>query len=166
MYKAVNKIKPSLIRIEADELTYNLHIIIRFEIENLLINKMIKPYEIPDYWRNKYREYLGIIPPNDSVGCLQDIHWSHGSVGYFPSYTLGKLYAAMIWDKIKVEIPNVAEQISLGNLGVIRNWLKQKIHRFGKLETPEELIMNVTGSNLNEEPFINYITRKIEDIYY
>jgi len=166
LYNAVNVVRPSLIRIEADELTYNLHIIIRFEIENLLINKKIKPYEIPDYWRNKYREYLGVIPPNDTFGCLQDIHWSHGSFGYFPSYTLGKLYAAMLWAKMNQEIPNLHHEISIGNFGVIRNWLKLKIHRFGKLETPEDLIMDVTGSVLNEEPFINYITKKIQDIYY
>ncbi len=166
IYKAVNVVRPSFIRLEADELTYNLHIILRFEIENMLLNGQLKVKEIPDYWNVKMREFLGIYPPNDTMGALQDIHWSHGGFGYFPTYTLGKMYGAMIWETMHKEISNLGELISKGNLSPLRHWLGEKIHRYGSLLTPQELIKNITGSELNEQPFLNYIETKLKDIYF
>lgn len=166
LYKAVNIVRPSLIRIEADELTYNLHIIIRYEIEKMLLSKQMRVYEIPEVWNRKMREYLGVVPSNDSMGCLQDIHWSHGSFGYFPTYTLGKLYSAMIWNKMKTELPTMSDDISTGNFIKMRLWLKNNMHQYGSLMTPKELIVSITGSEISEEPFLEYINNKIDSIYY
>ena len=166
MYKAVNIIRPSFIRTEADELTYNLHIVLRFNIENLLLNGDLGTNEIPNYWDNQIRKYLGIFPPNDLLGSLQDIHWAHGSIGYFPIYTLGKLYAAMIWKTMQEEIPDIKDNISNGNFALLRNWLRDKIHRYGKLVTPDELITDVTGEQLNEKAYIDYIDAKVDDLYF
>ncbi len=166
MFQAVNIIRPSFIRTEADELTYNLHIILRFNIENLLLNGNLSVNDIPHYWDTQMKNYLGIYPPDDLHASLQDIHWAHGNFGYFPSYTIGKLYAAMIWKTMNEQIPDINEHISNGNFALLRNWLRNKIHRYGKLLTPNELIMEVTGEALNEKPYIEYIEQKVQDLYF
>jgi carboxypeptidase Taq len=165
MYKAINTIEPSFIRIESDEITYNIHIIIRFEIENMLINEEIKVEDVPTVWNNKMQEYLGITPPDDSQGCLQDIHWSFGGFGYFPSYTLGKLYAAMFRKKIVADLPTISDDIRRGHFGNILQWLRTNIHQYGKTMTPNELVMSITGNELSEHDFIEYAKAKAYRVY-
>jgi carboxypeptidase Taq len=165
-YKAINVIAPSDIRVESDELTYNLHIILRFEIEEGLINNTIQVKDIPEIWNSKTKEYLGFVPENDAKGCLQDIHWSFGGIGYFPSYTLGKLYAAMWFDKLKTEIPNIKDQFSKGEFTETLDWLRKNIHQYGRSKSPSQLCIDICGKPLNEENFIAHIERKIDKVYY
>ncbi|MBL7999352.1 MAG: carboxypeptidase M32 [Candidatus Kapabacteria bacterium] len=164
-YKAINTIEPSLIRIEADEVTYNIHIIIRFEIEEQLINGSLNVEDIPAVWNAKMKEYLGITPPNDAKGCLQDIHWSFGGFGYFPSYTLGKLYAAMLRKQLLSDIPGISDEIRRGHFKPILAWLREKIHYHGKTMTPNELIVSITGRQLTEADFLDYARQKAERVY-
>jgi carboxypeptidase Taq len=164
-YKAINTITPSLIRIEADELTYNIHIIIRFEIEEALINGSISVDEVPTIWNAKMKGYLGIEPSHDSEGCLQDIHWSFGGFGYFPSYTLGKLYAAMLRNAVLRDIPGVTDQIRRGEFATILQWLRDNIHTHGKTYTPNELIRKVSGEPLSERDFLQYVKAKAARVY-
>jgi carboxypeptidase Taq len=164
-FRAINAVKPSFIRIEADELTYNLHIIIRFEIEEALINGRLEVKDIPDVWNSKMQEYLGITPRNNAEGCLQDIHWSFGGFGYFPSYTLGKLYAAMFYGQMKKEMPDLEEQVANGNFAPVLGWLREKIHRWGKAKGASALAMDICGQPLSEEAFLAYMTAKSERVY-
>jgi len=164
-YVSMNEVKPSLIRIEADELTYSLHIIIRYEIEKALINGEIEVEDLPEVWNSKYKEYLGVEPNNDSEGVLQDMHWSGGSFGYFPSYALGNLYGAQFLTKILKDIPSFYKEIEAGNLSNIHVWLRENIHKYGSIYTPSELIRMVTGEDLNEKYFIEYLNEKYSKIY-
>ena len=165
MYHAVNTVMPSLIRVEADEVTYNMHIILRFEIERDLINGTLATKDIPEAWNAKMKEYLGVVPPDDALGCLQDVHWSFGGFGYFPSYTLGKLYAAMEWKKIQEVMPNVHSDIANGEFSGILHWLRKNIHTYGKTETPGKIITLVTGKPLSEEEFVRYASAKVSSVY-
>jgi len=165
MFHAVNTIQPSLIRVEADEITYNMHIILRFEIERDLINGTLATKDIPEAWNAKMKEYLGILPPNDAMGCLQDVHWSFGGFGYFPSYTLGKLYAAMEWKTIQEEMPSVKHDIAVGEFSGILSWLRKNIHAYGKTAKPGEIIQAVTGQSLSEQEFVNYAFAKVASVY-
>lgn len=164
-YRAVNAVEPSFIRVEADELTYNLHIMVRYEIEKALIAGEIEVKDLPAIWNGKMEEYLGITPENDSEGVLQDIHWSFGGFGYFPSYSLGNLYAAQILNKIQQEIPGFYESIEKGEFHVIQQWLKQNIHQHGSLYTPNELIVRATGEELNAEYLVKYLEEKYSKVY-
>ena len=164
-YKAVNNVKRSLIRTQADELTYNLHIILRFELENALINKEIKVKDLPSLWNEKMRSYLSVTPPNDSQGVLQDIHWSGGDFGYFPSYTLGNLYSAQFYNKASQDIVNLQKEIESGNIKIFTNWLKDNIHKWGKIYTPSELVEKATGEPLNPDYFIKYVNDKFSKVY-
>ena len=164
-YKGLNHVEPSLIRTEADELTYSLHIIIRYEIEKQLINGDIEVEDLPRVWNEKYKEYLGIEPGNDSQGVLQDIHWSDGSFGYFPSYALGNLYGAQFLNKMKQDIPNLYQDLEKGNLISIFQWLKENIHKHGAVYEPGELIKKVTGEELTAKYFIDYLNTKFSSIY-
>ncbi len=164
-YRAINSVEPSLIRIESDEVTYNLHIMLRFEIEEALINDRIKVGDLPDVWNSKMKEYLGIEPPDDAHGVLQDVHWSGGQFGYFPSYMLGNLYAAQFFAKAKEEIRDLDMQISNGNLKLLREWQREKIHRYGALYDPKDLIMKVTGKPLDYKYFMNYVKDKFSKVY-
>ncbi len=164
-YKLVNKVEPSLIRTEADELTYSLHVIIRYEIEKALFNDEITVAELPEVWKKKYKEYLGVEPDTDSLGVLQDMHWSDGSFGYFPSYALGNLYGAQIFNTMKKDIPDVYELISKGDIISITKWLKYNVHKYGSLYSPKELILKVTGEELNSQYFIDYLEEKYSKIY-
>jgi len=164
-YKVINRVKPSLIRVEADELTYNLHIMLRFEIEQDLIEGKTNPEELPEIWNHKMKEYLGVVPSNDGEGVLQDVHWSMGSFGYFPTYTLGNLYAVQFYDQAKLEIPNIEDEIAAGQLMILRRWLGQKIHRWGRMFIPDHLSQRVTGVSLSPEPFLRYIDRKYGELY-
>jgi carboxypeptidase Taq len=162
--RALNKVKPSLIRIEADEVTYNLHIIVRFEMEKALINGDVAIETLPGLWNAKYREYLGIEPATDSEGVLQDIHWTSG-FGYFPSYTLGNLYAAQIYSALRKAFPNFDERLAAGDTAFILDWLREKMYAFGVIYQPETLMQLVTGEAANPEFFVSYLTGKFESIY-
>lgn len=164
-YKLVNKVEPSLIRTEADELTYSLHVIIRYEIEKALFNDEITVEELPEVWKKKYKEYLGVEPDTDSLGVLQDMHWSDGSFGYFPSYALGNLYGAQIFNTMKKDIPDVYELIAKGDIISITKWLKDNVHKYGSLYSPKELILKVTGEELNSQYFIDYLEEKYSKLY-
>jgi carboxypeptidase Taq len=164
-YCAINTMRPSLNRVESDELTYNLHIILRFEIERDLIAGTLSVSDIPEVWNEKMRTSLGVVPPNDAEGCLQDVHWSFGGIGYFPSYTLGKLYAAMEWNAMQRAIPTVREQIVNGRFDEILSWLRTNIHAYGRTELPGEIIQRVTGRPLTAKDFLDYVGAKARDVY-
>lgn len=164
-YRGINIVKPSLIRVDADELTYSLHVIIRYEIEKMLINDEIKVEELPGVWNEKYREYLGVEPENDAEGVLQDIHWAGGSFGYFPSYALGNLYGAQFLSKMKKDIPDYKEKIEKGEFSVIKEWLKENIHKYGSIYKPVEILKMVTGEELSAKYFIEYLNEKYSEIY-
>jgi carboxypeptidase Taq len=164
-YRAINEVKPSLVRVDADELTYSLHIIIRYEIEKMLINDEVKVDDLPEVWNAKYREYLGIEPENNGEGVLQDVHWSGGMIGYFPSYALGNLYGAQFASKMEKDIPDLKSRVEAGNFEAVREWLTENIHRHGSVYKPAELIQRVTGEELSAKYFIDYLERKYSEIY-
>ena len=159
-YAAINKVQPSLIRTEADELTYHFHIMIRYELEKLLIEGTINAADIPAYWNELYKRYLGITVPDDVRGCLQDVHWSHGSFGYFATYSIGSLYAAQFYSTLKNERPVIETEIARGDLSVVQEWLQKNIYRFGRFYSSEDLCRKVTGESLNSKFFLNYAKEK------
>ena len=164
-YRGINTVEPSLIRIEADELTYSLHIIIRYELEKAVINNEITIEELPEAWKNKYKEYLGVEPQTYAEGLMQDTHWASGLLGYFPSYALGNLYGAQFVNKMKQDLPNMYKDIEEGNLQNIHQWLEKNIHKHGGIYTPAELIKMVTGEELKAKYFIDYLNEKYSEIY-
>nr|WP_295975363.1 carboxypeptidase M32 [uncultured Bacillus sp.] len=164
-YRAINESKPSLIRIEADELTYPLHIMIRYEIEKGLFNDEIEVGDLPRVWNDKYEEYLGIRPDNDREGVLQDVHWAGGSFGYFPSYALGYMYAAQFKQAMLQNLPNFDQLLEIGELLPIKDWLAFHIHRYGKMKKPLEILQDVTGEGLNANYLIDHLTKKYSMIY-
>lgn len=164
-YKGINKVQPSLIRVEADEATYNLHIMLRFELELALMEGSLALRDLPDAWNSRYMEYLGVTPPDDSTGVLQDVHWSGGMIGYFASYALGNLIAAQLWELINKDIPDLSDQISKGEFAAWLAWLRQKIHQHGSKFEPQELIKRVTGSKIDPAPYMRYLKTKFSDIY-
>ena len=165
VYAAVNEVKPSLIRVEADEITYNLHILLRFEIERGLFTDDYAAGDLSAVWNEKMKAFLGIEPPDDRDGVLQDIHWSHGSFGYFPTYTLGNLYAAQFYRAAELEIPDLTGQIARGELLPLRDWLRNRIHRPGMTYRAGELVQHVTGEALTADYFLAYIQDKYSTLY-
>jgi carboxypeptidase Taq len=164
-YAKLNEAKPALIRTEADEVTYNLHIIIRFEIERELIEGTAQVKDVPQIWRQKVKEYLGINVTSDREGCLQDVHWSEGLFGYFPTYSLGNLYAAQFYRQIEKEVPRLDQKIAKGDYKEILNWLRKNIHAQGKRHTASELVKKVTGEKLNSRYFTEYLESKYKELY-
>jgi carboxypeptidase Taq len=164
-YKAVNIVKPSLIRVEADEATYNLHIMLRMEIEIALLEGAVKVSELPDLWNSKMKDYLGIVPSNNAEGVLQDVHWSFGLYGYFSTYALGNLVSVQLWDVINEENPNLEDEIRNGNFSNLFNWLNDKVYRHGSKFKPQELVQNITGEKINGAPYIKYLNKKFGDMY-
>ncbi|MCW3092459.1 MAG: carboxypeptidase [Ferruginibacter sp.] len=164
-YRSINKVAPSLIRTEADELTYHFHVMIRYEIEKMLIEGTIATKDIPAFWNEHYQQYLGVTVPDDKRGCLQDIHWSHGSFGYFATYSLGSMYAAQMYAAIEKKNPSIGEEISIGNNTGILNWLKENIYRHGRYFSSGGLCRQATGEELQSTYFINYATEKYTQIY-
>jgi carboxypeptidase Taq len=158
--KEVNRVQPSLIRIEADEVTYGLHIILRFELEQALLTGDLSVDELPGAWNDGMERLLGIRPQNDREGVLQDIHWAMGAIGYFPTYALGNLYAAQFYRSMAADLPDIEEKMIRGELQPIRQWLGEHIHRPGASKTAEELLREVTGEELNPEYFISYLEEK------
>ncbi len=164
-YAALNRVQRSLIRVEADELTYNLHIMLRFEIELDVIEGRSAVEDLPAIWKDKMKSYLGVVPERDADGVLQDLHWSVGAFGYFPTYTLGNLYASQFYDQAHRDISNLEGEIEAGRLIVLTQWLNQKIHRWGRTFTTDQLARRVTGRELSPEPFLTYLENKYGEIY-
>jgi carboxypeptidase Taq len=164
-YAAMNKVQPSLIRTEADELTYHFHVMIRYEIEKGLLDGSIAVNDLRDVWNAKYQQYLGLTPPDDVSGILQDIHWSHGSFGYFPTYSLGSFYAAQFWEEACRQMPDLISSIAAGKFDMLLQWLRQNIHQYGRRYRSEELCRRITGRGLDFNAFMNYATQKYAGIY-
>jgi carboxypeptidase Taq len=164
-YKAINKVEPSLIRVNADEATYNLHIMLRLELEIGMVDGNMKVKDLPEIWNTKMKEYLGIAPPNNAQGVLQDIHWSGGSIGYFSTYALGNLVSAQLWEQINKDIRDLDEQIRKGKFDALLGWLRGKIHVFGHKYDPQDLVQRVTGSKIDAAPYVRYLTGKYGEIY-
>ena len=165
-YRAVNQVRPSLIRVEADEVTYNLHILLRFELENDLVEGRLRVDEVPAAWNAKMEDYLGVEPRNAAEGPLQDIHWTFiGSLGSFPAYTLGNLISAQLMDRVRVDIPDLDGQIQAGEQTPLLGWLRHHVHRHGRKFTPTELLVRITGRELDAQPWIDHIHRKFGEIY-
>jgi carboxypeptidase Taq len=164
-YKAMNKVQASLIRTSADELTYHFHVIIRYEIEKDLIAGNIQVSDLPSIWKKKYKDYLGLDVPTDREGILQDVHWAHGSFGYFPTYSLGSFYAAQFFNKASSDIDGLDDMIRRGNMEVLHNWLKVNIYEHGKMYSANDLCIKVTGEMLNVKYFMDYAYKKYGEIY-
>jgi len=161
----VNDVRASLIRVEADEATYNLHIIIRFELEQALINDELPVSELPNAWNEKYREYLGIEPPDYADGVLQDVHWSAGLIGYFPTYALGNLYAGQFFQQAREDLPDIDQQFAAGDFEPLLSWLREKIHQPGHCYSARELVEKVTGKPLSHDGLISYLREKLGPLY-
>jgi carboxypeptidase Taq len=164
-YRMINKVERSLIRVEADEATYDLHIMLRFELEVSLMNGSLAVKDLPEAWNKKFEEFLGITPPNDAKGVLQDVHWSMGLFGYFPTYALGNLIAAQLWNKINLDIPEIEKKITKAEFSDLLDWLQEHIHRHGAKYNPLDLLKQATGQDLDAEPYLQYIEGKFGDIY-
>ncbi|MFJ7468263.1 carboxypeptidase M32 [Peribacillus frigoritolerans] len=164
-YRGINESKPSFIRIEADELTYPLHIMIRYELEKALFNGELEVKDLPEVWNEKYKDYLGIVPENDAMGVLQDVHWADGSFGYFPSYALGYMYAAQIKQAMLKDLPDFDGLLEAGDIAPIRGWLNEKIHKYGKTKKPLEILKETTGEGLNVQYLIKYLEDKYKEVY-
>ena len=162
---AVNHVEPGPIRIQADEVTYNLHIIVRFELEQALLTGDLPTADLPAAWNQKYRELLGLTPANDAQGCLQDIHWSAGLVGYFPTYTLGNIYAAQLFAKARADLAGLDESFARGDFGELLAWLRDNVHRHGQRYRPAALIERVTGSRPDHRPLIAALKHKYGELY-
>ena len=164
-YRAINKVEPSFIRVEADELTYNLHVLVRFEIECDILTGSLAVKDLPEAWNAKYQEYLGITPETDSVGCLQDVHWSMGSIGYFPTYSMGNLLSYQIWNALQKDIPNTDELIEKGEFEPILGWLIEKVYRHARYFTPKQLVLNATGKPIDPSDYLAGLNAKYSEIY-
>ena len=164
-YRMINKVERSLIRVEADEATYDLHIMLRFELEISLMDGSLAVKDLPQAWNKKFEEFLGITPPDDAEGVLQDIHWSGGMIGYFPTYSLGNLIAAQLWNKINDDIPDIEKKIAKAEFGDLLAWLQENIHRHGAKYEPLDLLKRATGQSLDAEPYLQYLEHKFGEIY-
>jgi carboxypeptidase Taq len=162
----VNRVEPSLIRVEADEATYNLHIILRFELEQAMLADEFPLEQLPEEWNGRMYDYLGIEVPNDTEGVLQDVHWSGGSIGYFPTYALGNLISAQIWEKITADLPDLTDAFEQGEFAPLRDWLREHLHRHGRKYTPGETLERIVGSpEIDPEPYVRYLRGKLAEIY-
>jgi len=165
-YREVNTVEPSLIRVEADEATYNLHIILRFELEQAMLADEFPIEQLPEEWNRRIWDYLGIEVPTDTEGVLQDVHWSGGSIGYFPTYALGNLISAQIWEKVTADLPGLYDDFERGEFGALRDWLRENLHRYGRKFTPGETLQRVVGSSeIDPEPYVRYLREKLAGIY-
>jgi carboxypeptidase Taq len=163
--RRINVVRPSLIRVDADEATYCLHVLLRFELEVALFEGTLEVDDLPAAWDARMEEYLGVEVPSDSEGVLQDIHWAHGAFGYFPTYALGTMIAAQLWEAAHVAIPDLERRIAAGDLATLREWLREHVHRFGRTRTGEELLLEVTGGGLDPAPLLRYLNEKYGALY-
>lgn len=164
-YRGINRVEPSFIRVEADEATYNMHIMLRLEIEIGLMEGTMNVADLPEIWNSRMQEYLGITPPDDAVGVLQDIHWSGGMIGYFPTYALGNLASAQLWEKLLEENPRVSDEIARGEFDTILGWMREHVHQYGSKFEPQEIMLKATGSKITPEPYMAYLRKKYTEIY-
>ncbi len=164
-YKGINKVEPSLIRVEAEEATYNLHIMLRLELEIALMEGKLEVADLPEAWNDRMKDYLGVVPPNDAEGVLQDVHWSAGIMGYFPTYALGNLVSNQLWEKINQDIPGLSTQIQNGNFAELLAWLRENVHRHGSKYKPQHLVKRIVGSTISPEPYLKYLNDKFGAIY-
>lgn len=164
-YKGINKVEPSLIRVEADEATYNLHIMLRLELEIALMEGKLAVQDLPEAWNSRMQDYLGVVPPDDADGVLQDVHWSSGFLGYFSTYALGNLISAQLWEVVNDDIPDLREQIRRGAFDQLTGWMREKIHRHGMKFEPQELAQRLTGSKIDPAAYMRYLKSKYGGIY-
>ncbi|MFM7321249.1 MAG: carboxypeptidase M32, partial [Armatimonadota bacterium] len=164
-YRAINKVEPSFIRVEADEVTYNLHVLLRFEIEVELLEGRLNVNDVPEAWNTRMREYLGIVPPDDARGCLQDVHWSAGLFGYFPTYSIGTILSAQLFEKAERDVPTLHEDLVRGEYASLLGWLRAKVHRPGRRYEPTELVERICGAPFTSKPYIRYLHDKYREIY-
>ena len=164
-YRAVNRVSPSLIRVEADEVTYNLHIMLRSELETALLEETLNVEDLPEVWNAKVDEYLGLTPPDDASGVLQDIHWSAGLFGSFPTYTVGNVMASQFFEAARAQVSGLDETLAAGNYAPLRSWLTENIYRYGRTYTPHELLERSTGQGLNVAPYLGYLSTKYRELY-
>lgn len=162
-YQILNRVEPTFIRVEADEVTYPLHVILRFEIEKALINDLLPVEEIPALWNKKMEEYLGIVPPNDKLGCLQDVHWSMGGIGYFPTYTLGNMYAAILFDSFAKDHPDWEKRVGAGDLSFINDWQKRSVYQYGRKYRSKDLLEKISHTPFSAKPYIDYLKDKYQN---
>ena len=164
-YRGINRVRPSLIRVEADEATYNLHVMLRVELEIALLEGALTVRDLPDAWRSRMSEYLGLTPPDDATGVLQDIHWSAGLLGYFGTYTLGNIIAAQLWEAFERAHPDRDEQIRRGDFSALLGWLRREVHQHGRKFQAQELVERVAGSRIDPAPYLRYLEQKYADVY-
>jgi carboxypeptidase Taq len=165
LYRAVNRVRPSYIRVEADEATYGLHIVLRFELEQELIDGIVSVRDLPEVWNARFNEYFGIDVPDAAHGVLQDVHWGAGLIGYFPTYALGNLIAGQLWQKAHEDLEGLDAQIGAGELAPLRQWLRENVHRHGAKFSTGELLQQVVGKPIEVGPFVAYLKRKLGDVY-
>ena len=165
LFRAVNRVQPSFIRVEADEATYGLHIVVRFELEQELIEGRVKVNELPEAWNARFKAYLGLDVPDDARGVLQDVHWSMGAIGYFPTYALGNLIAGQLWERAHLDVPDLDDQLRIGELQGLREWLREHVHRHGAKFSMPELLERVVGGPIAVGPFVAYLKRKLGEVY-
>ncbi|HEY2317439.1 MAG TPA: carboxypeptidase M32 [Solirubrobacteraceae bacterium] len=165
LYRAVNRVKPTFIRVEADEATYALHIILRYELEQELVEGTLAIRDLPEAWNARFEEYLGIPVSSDVDGVLQDVHWSAGLIGYFPTYALGNLIAGQLWERAHADLPDLEDQLAAGGLGPLREWLRERVHRHGAKFTTAELLAREVGGPISVAPFTTYLKAKLGDVY-
>ena len=161
LHQPINKSQPSLIRIEADEVTYGMHVILRFELEQDIINGRIELKELPELWAQKMHDYLGIDPPDLVRGVLQDAHWSDLGFGYFPTYALGNVMSVQIWERVRTDLPELDEQFARGEFEPLRAWYGDHLYRYGRKFTPQETLERVVGGGLDPEPYLRYLNAKL-----
>ncbi|HVT79752.1 MAG TPA: carboxypeptidase M32 [Phycisphaerae bacterium] len=164
-YDAINRVSPSLIRVEADEVTYNLHIILRYEMEQALLNKQVSVHDAPAAWNEKMQKYLGLTPPSNKEGILQDVHWAFGGFGYFPTYTVGNVLAAQLFESAEKSIPSLRGDIRNGKFSSLLDWLKTNVHQHGKRYVPTDLVKHATGKPLTTDAYLKYLTEKFTRVY-
>ena len=164
-YNGINKVEPSLVRVEADEATYNLHVMLRLELEIALMEGKLKVADLPEAWNDRMMDYLGVVPPNDADGVLQDVLWSAGIFGYFPTYALGNLVSNQLWEKINKDIPELSSQIQNGNFAELLAWLRENVHRHGAKFKPQHLVKRIVGSEIAPEAYLKYLNDKFGAIY-
>jgi carboxypeptidase Taq len=164
-YKGINKVQPSLVRVEADEASYNLHIMLRLDIEIALLEGKVAVKDLEAVWNAKMEEYLGITPTDAATGVLQDVHWSGGMLGYFSTYALGNLISVQLWEKINQDIPDLNDQFCAGKFDSLLGWLREHVHRYGAKFEPQELMQKITGSNIDPAAYVRYLTKKFGEIY-
>ena len=164
-YRAINRVQPSLIRVEADEATYNLHVMLRVELEIGLVEGRLQVKDLPEAWRSAMQDYLGLTPTDDKTGVLQDIHWSIGAFGYFATYTLGNLISAQLWNTFGALHPTRDADVAAGNFAPLLAWLRDTVHQHGRKYLPKEIVQRATGSGLDPEPYLQYLEQKYRAVY-